>query len=221
MYTQNPLIRNQQPQKNNLIKVTGEGIISVKPDTAKIHVGVITENIELSIAQQQNSSTGTKVINSLLSLGIDKRQIQTFEYRIEPIYDYEQGKQIFRGYKVTHILEVNIEDISMTGKVVDTAVQNGANYVANIQFTSKFTESHYNQALTLALNNSIEKAKTIASTLRVSLITVPTLIKEEGSLIQPFESQQAAFAKGFTSTPIEPGQHKIKANISAEFKYQV
>nr|WP_263325770.1 SIMPL domain-containing protein [Neobacillus sp. Marseille-Q6967] len=221
MYTQNPLIRNQQLQKTNLIKVTGEGVISIQPDTAKIHLGVITENIELNTAQQQNSSTATKVIQSLLSLGIDKKQIQTFEYRIEPIYDFEQGKQIFRGYKITHILQVNIEDISLTGKVVDTAVQNGANYVSNIQFTSKFIDTYYNQALALALNNANEKAKTIANTLRVSLLMTPIQIKEEGSLIQPFEIHQVSSAKGFATTPIQPGQLTIKANISAEFLYQI
>jgi uncharacterized protein len=38
--------------------------------------------------------------------------------------------------------------------------------------------------------------------------------------IQPFEPKQMAFAKGVSSTQIEPGQLLIKASVSADFKYQ-
>ncbi|WP_342432263.1 SIMPL domain-containing protein [Neobacillus sp. FSL H8-0543] len=198
--------------------VTGEGQIAVQPDTASVNLGVITEDKELIPAQQQNSITGTQLINALVSIGIEKNNIKTFDYRIESDYDYDQGKQIFRGYKVTHILQVNIDDLSTVGNVVDTAVQNGANYIANVQFTAKSKESYYNQALSMALKNAGEKAKTIANTINVSLFVTPVLVTEGGGTVQPFESQQT-FVKGVSSTQLEPGQLVIKATVSAEYKY--
>ncbi|MEH7009874.1 SIMPL domain-containing protein [Neobacillus niacini] len=220
MYIQNPEDRNTLTQRNNIIKVRGEGEIAVQPDTASVNLGVVTESNELIGAQQQNSMVVNKVIDSLIALGIDRNQIQTFDYRIEAVYDYEQGKQIFRGYKITHILQVKIDDLSIIGKVVDTAVQNGANYVANVQFTTKYKDSYYQQALVMALNNASNKAKTIANTLRVSLNPTPILVTEGGDTIQPFESQQVAFVKGVSSTQIQPGQLIIKASVSTDFKYQ-
>jgi uncharacterized protein len=219
MYIQNPGDRNTLSLRNNIIKVKGEGEIAAQPDTASVQLGVITESKELISAQQQNSIIGNKVINSLISLGIDRNQIQTFDYRIEPNYDYDQGKQIFRGYKVTHILEVKIDDLSIIGKVVDTAVQNGANYVANVQFTTRYKDSYYQQALVMALNNASSKAKTIANTIRVTLNPTPILVTEGTDVIQPFESQHVAFAKGVSSTQILPGQILIKASVAAEYKY--
>lgn len=219
MYIQHPGDRNTLSQRNNIIKVKGEGEIAVQPDTASVNLGVVTESKELIGAQQQNSIVGNKVIDSLIALGIDRNQIQTFDYRIEPDYDYDQGKQIFRGYKVTHILEVKIDDLSIIGKVVDTAVQNGANYVANVQFTTRYKDSYYQQALVMALNNASSKATTIANTLRVTLNPTPILVTEGTDVIQPFESQQVAFAKGVSSTQILPGQLLIKASVSADFKY--
>lgn len=219
MYIQHPGDRNTLSQRNNIIKVKGEGEIAVQPDTASVNLGVVTESKELIGAQQQNSIVGNKVIDSLIALGIDRNQIQTFDYRIEPDYDYDQGKQIFRGYKVTHILEVKIDDLSIIGNVVDTAVQNGANYVANVQFTTRYKDSYYQQALVMALNNASSKAKTIANTLRVTLNPTPILVTEGTDVIQPFESQQVAFAKGVSSTQILPGQLLIKASVSADFKY--
>lgn len=219
MYIQNPGGRNTLSLRNNILKVKGEGEIAAQPDTASVNLGVVTESKELISAQQQNSIVGNKVIDSLIALGIDRNQIQTFDYRIEPIYDYDQGKQIFRGYKVTHILEVKIDDLSIIGKVVDTAVQNGANYVANVQFTTRYKDSYYQQALVFALNNASNKAKTIANTLRVTLNPTPILVTEGTDVIQPFESQQVAFAKGVSSTQILPGQLLIKASVATEYKY--
>lgn len=219
MYNYQPPNRNGLPQKGKLIKVSGEGELAIQPDSAAVNLGVITEKKELIAAQKQNSLEVTKVINSLLSLGISENQLQTFDYRIESDYDYDQGKQIFRGYKITHILQVKIDDLLLVGKIVDTAVQNGVNYVSNVQFKVKNKDASYQQALILALNNATEKAKTIAATLRVTLIPTPSLVIEGGSGIRPFYNSQETFVKGVSSTQFEPGQIIVKANVSAEFHY--
>jgi uncharacterized protein len=194
-YHYQPFIRNGLPPKGHLIKVTGEGELTIPPDSSSINLGIITESKQLITAQQQNALEVTKVINSLISLGITKNQIQTFDYRIESEYDYDQGKQTFRGYKITHILQVKIEDLSIIGKVVDTAVQNGANYVSSIQFTAKNKESFYQQALVLAVNHAVEKAKIIAGTLNGTLISSPISIVEGRNIVQPLFNQPATFMK--------------------------
>jgi uncharacterized protein len=209
--------RNPLQKRSNLIKVTGEGEIAVQPDTATVHLGVITEAKDLIPAQQENSIISTKIIDSLIGLGIDKNLIRTFDYRIETNYDFDQGKQVFRGYKITHILEVKIEDLPLVGKVVDTAVQNGANYVANVQFTTKFKDSYYHQALTLAVTDAGEKAITIANAIKVTLNPTPILVTEGGSFQQPFENKQ--FAASMSPIQIQPGQLMIKATITAEYIY--
>ncbi|MGG3560977.1 SIMPL domain-containing protein [Neobacillus rhizosphaerae] len=213
--------RNGGHQKGHLIKVTGEGEIAVQPDLASVNLGIITEGKELIPAQQQNAIQNTKVIQSLVELGIPQSHIQTFDYRIESDYDYEQGKQIFKGYKVTHILQVKIEDLTMIGKVVDNAVQNGVNYVSNIQFTLNNKEPYYQRALVMAVNNAIGKAKTIADSINVTLIPTPSLIVEGSIPIQPYSYQPETMVKAMSTTPLEPGQLKIKANISAEFHYRL
>lgn len=210
--------RNGQHHKGHIMKVSGEGEIAVQPDTASINLGVMTENKKLIAAQQQNSQDMTKVIQELLSIGITKNNLQTFDYRIESDYDFDQGKQIFRGYKITNLLQVKIDDLSKIGKVVDLAVQNGANYVSNVQFSVKNKEAFYQQSLSIALINAIEKAKAIAATLKVTLIPTPTLVVEGGNMMQPFH-QPGTFVKGVSSTQFEPGQLLIKATISAEFRY--
>ncbi|WP_160721599.1 SIMPL domain-containing protein [Bacillus sp. USDA818B3_A] len=211
--------RNGSQPKSNLIKVTGEGELSVPPDTASVNLGVITEAKELVSAGQQNAVEVSKVVSVLQSLGVPKNLIQTFDYRIETVYDYQDGKQLFRGYKITHLLQVKLEDLQAAGKLIDAAVQSGANYVSNVQFSLKNTETYYLQALSLALNNATNKAKAIASTLQVALVPTPIMIIESGSPIQPIHFPAESLAKGLSSTPVEPGQIQVRAIVSAEFHY--
>lgn len=64
------------------------------------------------------------------------------------------GKQIFRGYKITHLLQITTDHVAQTGNLVDTAVSNGANNVTSIQFTIAHPEFYENQALSLAIQNA-------------------------------------------------------------------
>lgn len=220
MYHFQPPVKNERMEKDNVMKVTGDAEVAVRPDSASVNLGVISENKELISTQQENSMQTNNVVQSLLSLGVNQDDIQTVDYRIESNYDYVEGKQVFRGYKVTHLLKVKINDVSKIGTVVDQAVQNGANYVSNVEFTSGNQDLYYQQALVLALNKAIEKAKTIAGTLKVTLIPVPILVVEEGrNTVQPLHQQPELFSKAISTTQLEPGQIQVRANILAEFRY--
>lgn len=202
-----------------LLKVIGEAESTEAPNLASIHLGVISESKELLAVQQQNAQQIAKVIQALMQLNIPKERIQTFDYRIDTEYDFEQGKQLFRGYKVTHLLQVKLEDLNSIGKVIDTAVKNGANYVADVQFMAKDTEDHYQRILSAAVMNAVQKAKVIASALQVSINPIPLMITEGAGDSRPAYTQPGSYVKGITSTQIEPGQLLLKASVSATFQY--
>lgn len=212
-----PIPRNNRP----LIEVTGEGTVSATPNRAIIVLGVITENPSLAAAQRENASTVTNVINALLRLNIPREQIQTVTYRIEIQYDYKEGTQIFKGYRVTHLLQVTIDRVEQTGLVVDTAVSSGANIVSSIQFTIANPEITYNQALSAAIQNAQNKSGTIARTLGVTLVRTPVKITEETRVMEPptpFQASLLATGAG-VPTPIQPGELKINAVVRVQFTY--
>ncbi|WP_201318864.1 SIMPL domain-containing protein [Paenibacillus sp. EPM92] len=206
--------------RNNrhIIEVSGEGTVSAAPDRAVIELGAITENTSLRIAQRENAATVTDVINSLLQLNIPKERIQTVAYRIEMQYSYEDGKQIFTGYRVTHLLQITLDQIDRTGLVVDTAVEHGANSVLNIQFSMAHPAAYYHQALSLAVKNAESKAMTIATTLAVTLVKYPDNIQEEARTREPIPYQALHYA-ATAPTPIQPGQLKITASVRAQYSY--
>lgn len=212
-----PLSHNNRP----LIEVTGEGTVSATPNRAIIVLGVITQNQSLAAAQRENASTVTNVMNALLKLNIPKERIQTVTYRIEMQYSYEDGKQIFKGYQVTHLLQITIDRVEQTGLVVDTAVGSGANIVSSIQFTIANPEIYSNQALSTAIQNAQSKGDTIARTIGVTLVRTPVKITEETRVMEPpIPFQASLLAKGAAvPTPIQPGELKINAVVRAQFTY--
>ncbi|GED15336.1 SIMPL domain-containing protein [Aneurinibacillus migulanus] len=207
------------PSNNQyIIKVSGEGSIPTTPDRAIIVLGAITESPNISTAQKENAETMSNIINSLMELGIPRENLKTVEYRIDIQYDYEDGKQTFRGYKVTYLLQITIDKIDQTGLVIDTAVKNGANSVSDIKFTVAHPNVYYNQALSLAIKNAEQKAVTIAKTLGATLHQVPNQVQEVSATSEPVPYQTALYAKS-VATPIQPGQLEISAKITAEYSY--
>lgn len=206
---------------SNRLIVTGEGSVSAVPDQALLTIGVITENQNLSVAQKENAEKTASVIQSLLSLGIPRSDIQTSRYSIEPQYNYENGQQIFRGYRVEHQLQVTVKSVSQTGQAIDQAVANGANSVSSIQFTVSSPDAFYNEALALAIQNARQKAVTMARTLGVTLQPVPVEVQEISQQLppRPVPFQAVMYAQS-AETPIQPGENKITASVKIQYTYQ-
>ncbi|VEF46554.1 outer membrane protein CC2294 [Bacillus freudenreichii] len=216
MYYQSPYRTTKR--KPNIIKVSGKGKITVEPDIAEVRLGVSTENALLSVAQEENARAISNIKKALMSAGIQDSDVQTIDYSIHPQYDYVEGKQIFRSYKVDHMLLITVREIARAGTIVDTAVNNGANIVSSITFETSDYDRLYRQALSLAVVDARRKAESIAETLNVQLSKVPLLVTEITSDdIVPYQTK--TFAVSEASTTFHPGMLEIISHIHAEFTY--
>lgn len=201
------------------IRVKGEGTVTTRPDMATAIVGVSTEQKDVAAGQQQNARESSRVVNALLGLGIPAGNIRTSDYRIESLYDYKEGMQIFRGYKITHLLQVKMDDLEKAGAVVDTAVRNGANYVSDIQFTTSKQDAYYKEALGLAVQNAYEKAQTIGTSLGVKLNPVPISVIEGHDYPRPVPEYHTPMVKGISTTQLQPGKLTIEAMVTSEYTF--
>ena len=199
------------------LKVEGSGRIKVRPDIAVASLGVVTENMQLSAAQQENASRMAAVIRTLNGMGIPAADIQTASYSITPQYDFVEGRQVFRGYRVEHMLRVTIRGMARIGAIIDAAVRSGANQIGSISFAVEDPSPYYRQALDAAVDDALAKAGTIAAKLNIRVIRIPVSIIELGfeqGIPVPLMFQAAA-----QTTPIQPGQIEITARIEAAFAY--
>ena len=114
--------------------VIGEASVETAADLASITLGAITESKDPEEAQQKNTASVTAIMEALRTAGISPEQIKTAEYRMDPQYEYTEGKETFTGYKVVHLLEIQTAQLELAGSIIDHAVRNGANTVTNISF---------------------------------------------------------------------------------------
>ncbi|MCD8501448.1 MAG: SIMPL domain-containing protein [Bacillaceae bacterium] len=205
--------------KNGKIVVHGEAFITSPPDTVTILLGAITESLSLGEAHQENSKRISAVLESIRNFGISEDDIQTVDYRMDPQYDFVDGKQKFRGYQVVHLLNITLRDVNMTGIITDASVAAGANTIRNIQFSINNSSALYQQALIQAVNNGKTKATSIATSLNINLDAAPVKVKEiiESDII-PFRTMSLTAAE---ATQIQPGTLQIKASVVMTFSYSI
>lgn len=200
------------------INVNGKGRVKVVPDIAVAILGVITDGKDLNAVQKENSELTERVIFTLSKLGIDDRDMETESYSIEPIYDFVEGKQVFKGYKVRNILKVTVRDITKTGKIIDAAVKSGANSINSINFDISEEQGYYYQAIKLAVEDAIRKAEVVSKTMGVNVDRIPVSVTEES--YGPIPMVLGAFSESkLAATPIMPKGIEIVATVKAVFKY--
>lgn len=201
--------------EHNTMTLAGKGQVTAVPDLAILRLGVQTSGENLVDVQNENARISQAVLQSLQQLGIT--DINTYEYNINKIYEYEDSMQIDKGYSVRNILEIRTNNLGQVGYVIDTAVYNGANIVDLVHFDILDKEVYYLQALNLAIENAIRKADSIAKNLGLIYAPSPIRIIEIGTL--PVSSRLLGSGESALTTPIEPGSKQIEANVNIQFSY--
>lgn len=209
-------VNQQTHHPSRTMIVIGYGQVMATPNSVQLQIEVQTQGNHVQGSQQENAAIMNEVMQSLIALGIPREQIQTASYTITPLYNFEDGKQTFNGYEVVNAISVNVSDTNDLGLIIDTAVDNGANRITNIQFKIAHTDAYYQQALSLALQNAQLKAKTIAETMHLPLQPLPVEIVEEQANT-PILYRSMAVSSGIT--PIEQGQIAIDASVRVKFQY--
>ncbi|WP_052130278.1 SIMPL domain-containing protein [Ureibacillus sinduriensis] len=202
-----------------VILVEGSSKFEVKPDYATVQIEVVTQSRDLSEAQRENSLKMNEVIQSLLALNIDRNDIQTAFFNVFPGYDYVDGRQVFRGYEVTNAITVEIHDLNNVAIVIDTAIQNGANRISQLEFKLEDDAVYYQKALQLALQNAHEKANAIAASLWLSYMPVPIEITEETAGGPILVKSVTVSSTRNLETPIEQGMITVEATLKVKYQF--
>jgi len=191
--------------------LTGHSEMEIPPDIIIIRLGVQTTGENLSQIQADNARISQSIIQTLQRMGIN--DIKTSQYSIDRVYDFEDGRQIDRGFSVRNILQIRTANLEAAGSIIDAAVNAGANVVDLITFDISNREYYYQQVLNMAILNAIQKANSITRNLGYSTPALVVNIVENTAI--PFLPVQRELA----ATPIIPGAINIAADVTVEFVF--
>jgi len=191
------------------ISVSGESTVEVVPNRVDINVAVVTEDTDVKTAQTQNAKMAEKLIQALNNAGIKQQNIMTSGFNIQPNYDYARERQPeLIGYKVINEVKVTVENVDKVGSIIDTAVQNGANEVHNINFYAVGNTEQKIAALRQAVENARQKAEVLAGALGKGIVGVKSA---NGNWVDQSPSPIFYDQMEAQSTPINPGKVIIRA----------
>lgn len=215
------VITTGQEQQNTL-NVQGSSEFDVAPDLAKIRFRVETQNTNAQEAQAQNRNIANNVYAALLKAGIKENQIDTTDYRLERIQEWDSKEQrtVDRGYRATNTFVITTRELDRVGTLLDAGVEAGANNVESINF--ELSESKQKEVKTEALrnaaNNAREKAEALADGAGVSLGKVHSI--SENSFVMLYASRYdlaQAKVEG-APTPVSPENVHISAQVSVAYE---
>lgn len=175
----------RQDDNRGTISVTGTASENYPPDTAEIVFAI--ENSAMTVAQaiQSNNLISEKVIKRLKKQ-IKAEQgdaIKTTTYSLQPTYEYDQiaRKNKFMGYRIINQITLKIRQISNAGKFIDSAVEEGANRVDNINFTLADNRGFCKSLLQEAAENAKSEAETVAHALGAKIVSIKDVASSCGT----------------------------------------
>jgi uncharacterized protein YggE len=207
-------------QKTDLFTVSGEGKVTVIPDTGIVDVGINITRPTVKSAQSDVNNIINKISSDTKKLGVDAKDIKTSNYSIYPEYDYRASSSKITGYRVTASLTIKVRDLDKINTVIDTATADGANTVSGIQLT--VDETKQKQLLQQAREEAVKEAKIKAESLaRAAGITLGRIVNVQESgdnYIRPVAYAKMALESSMGGsapiTDIQPGSTDISTTVT-------
>ncbi len=197
-------------QKNDFFTVTGEGKVTVVPDTAIVSLGITLNKPTVKAAQDQVNSVISEITKSLKTLGIDAKDIQTSNYSIYPQYNDR-----ITGYQVNASLTVTVRELDKVNQVIDIATAKGANTIGGIQLTVDDTKQKQllQQARELAVKDAKTKAESLANAAGITLGKIVNIQENANNFPRPMIGMMAVVDSA-PKTNIQPGSTDISTSVT-------
>ncbi len=202
------------------LSVVGEGKMDVTPDVAHIDVGVTVNKVATpQEAQKSIAKTNSAIVAALKELGVDKADVKTTNYYVNPNYDYTNGANILAGYNGSAQLTIKVRAIDNVSAIIEAAMNAGANEVMNTRFSVDKPEVFREQARSKAIQNAKDQAQKIAKELGIKLGKVTNVIESSGGDSVIMGKMYAAEGLGGGGgADLQPGSQTITSTVTLYFE---
>ena len=199
------------------VQAVGTATISVQPDQAQLTVSVSTEGATADAAGQQNANVSYTLMTALNGVIGSNGTIQTQGYSVYPRYSSGAGPSTIVGYTATNTLQVTLNNLTLIGKVIDTANASGATSIGGLSLTLQNPDPVLQQALAAAAKQAQAHAGSIAAGLGGK--AGPVISASQNSTYTPIIVGIAAGGAA-ASTTVQTGTVSVSATVTATFQLQ-
>ena len=206
------------------LSVRGDGIADVIPDQAVITLTAYGEAINLTEAKQEHDRRLTGLLKSVKAFNIPDDKIRTSYASIQPMYDYNSGKQVFKGYAVSSTIDCTVTKIDTVADFIQKTMQEGIDRMGNVAYGVSDERKAQEDALLDAFANAKQKATRLASLQNLRLGKVLFIAEQGTSSPQPpapMPMMRMATASMEAAAPSLPaGNMRITSTVTVTYELQ-
>ena len=204
-------------EPDRTISVSGTGTVTLVPDVADLHVGVVVQKAKVADAQAAAAAAMQGVVKALRAAGIAERDIRTTTLSLQPVYEYPNGASPrITGYELRNGVVATVRDLAHLADAVDGSLAGGGSTLDGIAFRLDDPTGAEAQARSQAMKAARAKADALASAAGVTIIGVASINEESTSAPWPVPYAGGAKADA-VATPILPGTSDISITINVVY----
>jgi uncharacterized protein YggE len=196
------------------------GEVKSTPDRATILFSVETRAATAAEASAQNAEQQTAVLRALRGAGLAEGDVGTVSYTISPNMEYDQARGASRlvGYIARNSVRAEVRDLARVGRVIDAAIQAGANEVSSLQFSTSRAEALRLEAIKSAVGQACREATALAAAAGGTLGPLTFASTSEASYPPPVPMMRMEAARA-ADTPITPQDVTVSVSVSTRWLF--
>lgn len=204
------------------VTVQGWAKVAAVPDIAVLSFGVQTGRVRTAQdAMEQLGGKMRAVVDAVRSVGIEEKDVSTQHLRLNPSYDYYNGRRVATGYEASQNLRVKVRDLSVLTAVIDAVVSEGVNQIGGVSFTIDDPDALRAQGRGEAIADAREKAEALAAMLGRELGQLKGYTEGGAGVVSP----PVPYARTETldvggGPPVPSGEQEISVVVTLTFELQ-
>lgn len=210
-------------QPETTLSISAEGSVNREPDIAFLNAGVQTRGETAQAAMSANSAAMNGVFDALAAADVDRSDMQTSNFSLQPQYDYSNRQSgeppRLTGYQASNQLTVRVRDLDNLGETMDALVSAGGNTFSGLNFALEDDRAAKNAARDIAMKEAIARAELYAAASGYEVARVVTINESGGFSPQPM-AMMAEARNMDRSTPIASGEvgYSVTVNVTFELR---
>ena len=159
------------------IRVTGSGMIRLKPDTMRITLTIEGVCPEYGMTLVYSASDSARFREALMTVGFAREDLKTLNFNVRPEYEDYQEEGVYKrrlvGFRSRHELSVAFpSDNERLGHILAAIAGTGLSPEISIGYTVQDRETAKNALLGMAVADAKAKAEALTSAAGVKLLGI-------------------------------------------------
>lgn len=204
------------------VTVTGTGIVTARNDMSTVNLSVQTTARDAKAAARDNANVMTAVRSAVLAAGATADNIETMGYNLYPNNQYDdKGRVKSTVYEADNRMKIVLHNLDQTGKVMDAAINAGANHIDSVTFSVRNEQEYRDEALRRAVADAKRKADVIAKSLGRPVVNIISVGENHTEVMPRYAMSMKAAGDSMAEnavTPMEAGTADFQSHVTVVFE---